>query len=220
MNEIFSSVEFYGVLAVVLAMVAAVVAAIVKRRLDTDPVSTALREAADQLDFVFNTDREIAGNINNDEYWGERIVGIQQDLSVVAGRLELEYLESGDRKTKQFCEIHVDLNGWWDSGIEVVSSDAPTYGDQANYLEPMETGDEEFDRDFEVRVQLPESIQEVLLTDEVSSLLRRLDDACDRLRIAGGTLQLRYEEPFLESRDWTEAIGETTDIATGLNDAV
>lgn len=220
--ELTDQFALYGGLALTALLVVAVVTAVVKKRLDDSPTSAALKEAADRLGFVVNAEREIAGNVNNDEYWNERIVGIHRQLSVVAGRFEVIDLQGagGDEHREQLAEVHVDLADRWDCGIDVASRDAPTYGDHSKYLEPIETGDEDFDRDFEVRVQLSETIQQILVSDDVSSLLRQLDAACQRVRIAEGTLQLRYDEPFVEADRWVEAVETAVDAAIRLDDAV
>lgn len=214
------SAQLYAVVGILAALLAGVAAVAIYKRRARDAVSKALGEAADRLGFVLNEEREIAGNVNNDEYWCDRIVGVHTDRSVVAGRYEVvEVGAARDEYTSHtLAEVHVDLGEWWDCGVEVVSRDAPDYGDHGKYLEPMETGDENFDGDFEVRVQLSEDIQEVLLSDEVSSLLRELDRNCQRLRIADGTLQLRWEAPFDEPQRWVEVVERAVQAADDLDD--
>lgn len=188
----------------------------------------ALKSAAGPLDFVFNEQRELGSDVNTDEFWCERIVGVRDDRSVVAGRFEVEHYregsQNGGKSTTNFAEIHVELDDDWDCGTDVVSkTDDGTRDYYDELLDPLETGDTEFDRDFDVRVQLPESIEPILLSEDVQSVLRGLADECHRVRIADGTLQMRHKLPVEELNEpdgWIRAVDEIVEAARQLDDAV
>ncbi len=124
----------------------------------------------------------------------------------------------------KFVEFHVDLADRWDCGIDLVSkTDDDTLDYYGELLEPLETGDDEFDRHFDIRLQLPESIKPVLLSDPVRDLLRDLADRSHRVRIADGTLEVRHQTPveeLTESEAWVAEIEDLVKTAGDFDDAL
>ena len=192
-----------------------------KKQRANQTVSELLEQVGEHLGFAVDHQRFVAGDITGHEYWNGWITGQRDGLEVESGQVDIDLSEESDGPEASFIEIRVALSDRWDSGMELVSADAETFGEYPELLDPIETGDDAFDERFRIEVQLPDFLEQILLSDDIQSLLRRLDDDCQSLRIAGGQLRRRYDlDTFRSPDEWLRAIDDTVDAAQRLNASI
>lgn len=205
-------------LAVVAALVGVGLALLVglnrARNADPNAVRTFER-AAEQLGFILQTDRRFGDNCE-DTCWDVRILGVHGGLTVVAGQIETDHLTGepdGGRAehSERVFELHVDLEEPTDLDVELRRKNLENQTESSGEIAEQIPSDEDLEAYFEIRGSIPAPFRRAFVYG-------RLDDSCERIRIAEGMLQLRFDREFTEPATLVEKVEEAVVFASRLQE--